>query len=222
MLSDAQDRFLKARDAIAVPAAPMSAIREAGCVSQPAKPRIRKRIGFGLLGGLAIVGVAAAAQSLVTTHFVVSPHAALEIREDRNNPVHGKYVRYPTDMQVAAAARATNFHAILPAGLPAGARVLQMFSNADTIMLTYDLPGAWRADNHLFWIILANNASLNAPSAPPSRASGQLVMKIGGEAAKGSQTWRIGDETVIVPESKITSAELAAVKAAMTAEAGRK
>lgn len=90
----------------------------------------------------------------------------------------------------------------------------------DAIGISYDLPGAWRADNHILWIVLVNPKSAQTGS-PNAETPGANYVELAGEAGKGSTFWKVGGETVVFPKSTATAEEYARIKAAMSSEASR-
>jgi len=120
----------------------------------------------------------------------------------------------PSMEQVRAVAHRANFPVILPADLPGDGLPLQVYTmqmktgGQKAIVLTYNLPGAWRRQHHLLPIILASPEMLtSSPTTQPS-----------GTAGKGDILWKIGHEDVIVPASAATPAELEKIHRAMLAQ----
>jgi len=194
-----------ARTRIEVPAVPLTAIRHAAALPQPRKPAWLS----ALLAGISIVAVATAA--VLGTHITFEPDGKLLIT------ANNMQVRFanPTAADVEAAARGANFPVTLPAGLPNGAKLKGLWRSSGTIMLLYDLPGAWRASHHVAWIVLANPSAIGFSKTP-----GNMRLAL---ASQGKPIhWRVGGEEVIIAmRNAMTPAELAHMKRAMLALARR-
>jgi hypothetical protein len=163
---------------------------------------------------------AAAATTLIHSRVTVSPAGALTISGDGKKKVI--YKKNPTDADFREAARSADFPVTLPAGLPPGTVARQLFRwDKDAIGISYDLPGAWRADNHMMWIVLLNPNSAQLGSQAHAGQPGANNVELAGEAGKGSTFWKVGGETVVFPKSTATAEEYARIKAAMSSEVSR-
>jgi hypothetical protein len=213
MLSNFEDSCREARAAVEVPAFPLAAIRATATrrSSEPARPA-GKRLWPLLLAGFALVGVAAAAEYMIGMHISVSSSGPLAL----STTERGHFRNHPSDADMSDAVRSANFQAELPPWVPGSGKPTQMFYSPSAILLSYDLPGESRRSNHMFWIVLANPLTLDATKSDP-HVPVRLIL--GGEAGKGSVTWHIGNEAVIVPHSTATAAELAHIKSALEAQA---
>jgi hypothetical protein len=210
MSSESNVAFQSARNAIAVPDVPLDAIRRAAR-SAPEAPT-RKRLLAGILGGLVLVGTAAAAtETWAKIHFSLLNHGWGFSSE--NIPM--RTGDHPTPSDLKGAAQAADFPVTLPTGLPAGSVPTEMMQMGTSgIVIRYDLPGAYRANNHLMWIILANPKSMSAPGALPR---GTWGLQIGGKDPQISEVWQIPGEVVMVVSNTATSDEIGHIKAAMKA-----
>ena len=123
--------------------------------------------------------------------------------------------RNASSADVGAAVRGVDFPVILPAGLPAGSRLISVFrAGPGAIVLGYALPGAWRASHHLAYILLTN------PSIVSRSSAGRIgKLSIRTAAVGPAIRWRIGAEDVIVSNNNFTPSELARIEAAMLASA---
>lgn len=203
-----------AREQIDVPAIPLAAIRSAATMpAASASNKGRKGLAATLIAGLSIVTFAAAAEIWSGTHVTLthSGHVTIQLPKD------GIHVRKanPTSQDVRAAARQAAFPVTLPAGLPEGTTPISLVYNANLIQLQYNLPGGWRASNHILWIVLADPRTLT----PATTTNTDYQFMHGGTAAKGATRWLVGHELVIMPHSTLTPAELANLKSAMLARA---
>ncbi len=189
-----------ARARIDVPAAPLAAIRYAATL------RVGRNAGWitSLIASVSILAAAAGA-AMLGTHIAFERDGKLLITA---NNIQVRF-KNPTPADVGAAVRGANFPVTLPAGLPSGAKLKELWSSDGAIMLLYDLPGAWRASHHIAWIVLAN------PSAvATSDVSGKMRLAF---ASQGKPIhWRVGGEEVIIAmHNAMTPAELAHMKQAM-------
>jgi hypothetical protein len=207
MQSDLAMLCRDARSHIAIPPAPMGAIRNAAA-ALPA----RRRTGWltALVASVSIVAVAAGA-AVLGTRVMLDRSGQVEVV--LNNPK--MTFKNPTSADVEAALRRANFPATLPAGLPHGSLLQSIWSSDGAIMLLYDLPGEWRITHHFVWIILANPEAINS-----SKGSGNIRIRFG-SAGKSIQ-WRVGGEEVIIVQNAFTPAEIARMKQAMLTASMRK
>jgi len=158
MRSDFDSLCKQARQDILIPEIPLAAIRQTH-LQRSTRSATRRKSGLaGILAGLSIVAVAAAAQLWNGAHVVVPARTGVQLSTNTGSMV----LRNPTGRDVDEAVRKLRFPVTLPAGLPAGThfRAIVRFGT-DALMLQYDLPGAWRRSNRLFMLILANPNSVN-------------------------------------------------------------
>ncbi|HEX3548841.1 MAG TPA: hypothetical protein VHT53_00590 [Candidatus Elarobacter sp.] len=108
----------------------------------------------------------------------------------------------------------------LPAGIP-GDRSPRSLLRAGTgaMILTYDLPGAWRRDNHLLRIVLADPRDVFDGGATAVKKH-TYELKLG--SMEGALRWRVGGEDVIVLKSTMTPAETEHLHRAMIAASRRR
>jgi hypothetical protein len=206
-----------AREAIAVPAIPLDAIlSRAQARRRPQAATRRPSVLAGIVAGLSIAATAAAAV-LGHAQISLSPSGVARVSFDGNRTFSGS-VSHPQEADFQRAARAVNFPAVFPKGLPEGtvADYLTVFG-ADAIGLVYDLPGAQRRSNHLLFVFLANPKAVVPLDAKPARDKDEL--NVGQTKGNGAVEWAVGGEEVVVLKSTITPAELAHFKATMTAQA---
>ncbi|MDQ6780325.1 MAG: hypothetical protein M3Z37_04115 [Candidatus Eremiobacteraeota bacterium] len=105
---------------------------------------------------------------------------------------------------------------MLPAGLPKGSTLLSLArAGSSAILLQYNLPGAWRRDNHVLALVLANPQSFAATS---KSMPGDYLLDLSGGTTHRGVHWTIGHEDVILAGSTLTPAELAHIKSAMLAQ----
>lgn len=207
-----------AREAIAVPAIPLDAIR-AGAQSRPSESARRRRRGVlaAVIASFSVVAVAAAAEMFGHVQISLQPSGVMRVAFDGTGE-HWAPVRNPTDRDLQKAARAMNFPVILPTGLPQGTTPMMLaVLGSGAMQIVYDLPGASRRSNHLLFVTLANPKSVASDGAKPLR--GEYSMEGGQTKGAGAARWMVGQEEVIVLKSTITPAELAHFKAAMMAQA---
>jgi hypothetical protein len=208
-----------ARAAIAVPPIPLDAIRH-GAEYRPNKSAGRRRRGVlaAAAASLSIVAVAAAAEMFGHVQISFEPSGAVRVAFDGTGGRLSQ-VQHPTEQDIRNAARALNFPAILPKGLPSGTTGAQvMVLGPGAMEIAYNLPGAWRRSNHLLFVILANPKSVASDSTTPPKSK-FTIQQSGSTAGSGTVRWMVGQEEVIVLKSTITAAELAHFKAVMTAQA---
>ena len=207
-----------AREAIAIPALPLDAIR-VGAQSRPSESARRRRRGVlaAAVASLSVVAVAAAAEMFGHVQISLQPSGAMRVAFDGTG-AHWAPVRNPTEQDLQKAARAMNFPVILPKGLPQGTRPeMLVVLGSGAMQIVYDLPGASRRSNHLLFVTLANPKSVAPESAKLPR--GEYTMEVGQTKGAGAARWTVGQEEVIVLKSTITPVELARFKAAMMAQA---
>ncbi|MEA2784384.1 MAG: hypothetical protein QOF71_488 [Candidatus Eremiobacteraeota bacterium] len=207
-----------ARDAIAVPAIPLDAIRYGAHNSRNASAgRRRRRVVAAAVASLSLVAVAAAAEMFGHVQVSLNPSGEVHLSFDG---VNGRLTQFrdPKGSDIQKAARAMNFPVILPKGLPAGtdAEAVTVLGPG-AMQIVYNLPGAWRRSNHLLFVILANPKSVAPDDATPPKS--KFSMQFGQKTGLGAVRWIVGGEEVIVLKSTITAAELAHFKAVMTARA---
>jgi len=217
MPSDLQRSCADARALIAVPTVPIVAIRSGAQrpASAPSGGR-RKWLFAALLAGAPIVAVAAAAGIWNAAHvsFGSGPHG--EMRFTSKDPLTGK--QFPTAADLRSAARQAAFPAVLATGLPAGTKPTQMVYGPNIILVSYRLPGKWRGGIRQQTVIVTDPRSAGGSPAKPGAHSALSLCCGGASRVK----WLVGGELVILPASdRMTSAELAHLKAAMVAQASR-
>jgi hypothetical protein len=221
-MSELLERFQSARNSVAVPAVPLGRIRDAALSRKPRAGR-GKIVFAGVVAGLMLAAAATAATATwMQTHVVADGTHPLVIEGNGDGKVI--YKKNPTDADFREAARNADFPVTLPAGLPPGTVARQLFrSGKSAILISYDLPGAWRADNHMMWIVLANPKSMQnySQSRAGSPALTSNYAELAGEAGKGNTFWKVGGETVVFPKSTATAEEYARIKAAMSSEVTR-
>lgn len=202
MFSNVSEAFLQARADIAVPDPPIAAILRRLQESKP--PRRRwKRSGTGMLFGAAAITACVAAATLVHTH------VGLQGSRVTISAEHGSVIEHADQRALTAAVRHANFAVRLPSGLPSGSRLFQMVTGGKSLIaITYDLPGAWRRDDHLLMMLLMNPQAVGSSNVGNARRSVSPSERYRGQ-------WRSGDEEVIVLSDKLTARELAAIKRAM-------
>jgi hypothetical protein len=210
-----------AREAIAVPALPLDAIRR-GLQHRPRERAGVRRRGVltAVVASLSIVAAAAAAEMFGHVQVSLDPSGAVKIAFDGAGG-HWMPIQHPKDQDIQKAARAMNFPVILPTGLPEGTTTAQlMVPGPGAMEISYNLPGASRRSNHLLFVILANPKSVTPDSATPPKSA--YTMEFGQKTGLGAVRWMVGQEEVIVLKSTITASELAHFKAAMMAQAAQK
>lgn len=218
MQSDFELSCKIARDAIAVPVIPLDAIRY-HAQQRPSKKSGRRRRGVvaAIVASLSIVAAGAAAAE-VFGHAQVSlnPSGTVDLSFDGGERFRGP-LRNPKQQDLEKAARALNFAAILPKGLPKGTDMEGvMVLGPGALQIAYNLPGAWRRSNHLLFVILANPKSVVPKPAKPPKT--KFSMEFGQTTGAGGVRWMVGEEEVIVLKSTITPAELAHFKSVMMAQ----
>lgn len=206
-----------ARDAIAVPAIPLDAIRQEAQRRPIARAGLRRRsVAAASIASLALVAAAAAAEMFGHVQISLQPSGEVHVNFDG---LSGRlmYVKDPKASDIQKAARAMNFPVILPKGLPAGtdAEAVTVLGPG-AMQIAYNLPGAWRRSNHLLFVILANPKSVAPQDAAPPKS--KFTLQFGQKTGLGAVRWMVGQEEVIVLKSTITAAELAHFKAVMTAQ----
>jgi hypothetical protein len=216
MQSDFELSCKSARDAIAVPAFPLDAIHDAVHDRPSRRTGGRRRVAVAaVVAGLSIAAAATAAEVLGHLQITLTPSGEVRMYFDGKNGYRGP-IRNPKEADFEAAARAMNFPVVFPKGLPKGTTAEGMTVAAPgAIQIAYNLPGAWRRDNHLLFVILANPKSVTAAGGPPPRTNYSL--QYGRTTSAGAMRWMVGQEEVIVLKSTMTPSELAHFKAAMNA-----
>ncbi len=213
MSSDFSRLCAFARAEIAVPPAPMGAIRDAA--TRPIEPGSfrSKRFAGAAAALFSAAALAAAASILGHTHVFFDSNLNLKIATDS-----GKYVRHPTRNDLRAAAARADFRVVYPSGLPPGTTPMQMIgAGRSAIAITYDLPGAWRRSDHLLWVVLANAKIVSGPAHSITNPEERYrwVLTPGGHRLRATQVWQVGNEVVIIQADNITPAEIANIKHAM-------
>jgi hypothetical protein len=222
MRSDLGSICQDARARIAVPPLPLAAIRAgAECRPLPQRGRRRKGLIAAVLAGVSVAAVAAAAEVLSGTHVSVVRSRAVLVSSDRLT-----LTKDPSAEELRAAARQAGFPVVLPAGLPAGTKLHTLaLTGSSAVLLQYDLPGAWRRSNHVLTMVLADPKTLaadpNALATAPQHGRRGYVLELGGAPGRGAVRWIVGGEAVVVSPGALTPAELARIKRAMLARAGR-
>jgi len=216
MQSDFELSCKIARAAIVVPPIRLEAIRHAPIQSR--KPVLRRRsLMAAIVASVSIVTAAAAAELFGHAQVSLEPSGMVKLYFDGRG---GRWapVRDPKEEDIQNAARAMNFPVILPTGLPSGTTAEGLMVYGPGAMhIAYNLPGAWRRSNHLLFVILANPKSVVPGSA--AHPHSMYDFEFGQTTGLGAETWRVGQEDVVVLKSTITRAELAHFKAAMMARA---
>ena len=206
-----------ARDAIAVPAIPLDAMRQEAQRRPIARAGLRRRsVVAASIASLALVAAAAAAEMFGNVQISLQPSGEVHVNFDGVNGRLSQF-RDPKASDMQKAARAMNFPVVLPKGLPAGtdAEAVTVLGPG-AMQIAYNLPGAWRRSNHLLFVILANPKSVAPEDATPPKS--KFSIQFGQKTGLGAVHWMVGQEEVIVLKSTITAAELAHFKAAMTAQ----
>ncbi|HET9028811.1 MAG TPA: hypothetical protein VFN49_01430 [Candidatus Aquilonibacter sp.] len=203
----------RARESIHVPAIPIDTIRlRAPQAKRPGRDR-RRGLVAGLVAGLSIVAVAAATE-LLGARIAFDPHGPMRVYA-----LSGAMAPHPTRADFETATARVNFPVILPVGLPSGTKATGLFRLAKSaLIISYDLPGAWRRSNHVLQIAVADPRVVTTSDALPAIHM-PMSFETGGSAGKGGQLWHIDGEDVIVLNSTMTTNELAHLKTAMTAAA---
>lgn len=204
-----------AREFIAVPATPLAVIRNAAVSRDAEKPQARrKELPALLLAGASVVAIAAGAAVWGGTHVSFGQNGTMQLTTTKESDNHN-----PTVADLRSAAQAADFPVVLPAGLPAGTTPMEMVTaGKSAIWLRYNLPGAWRASNHLLAFLLMNPRLLSA-TAPHVQPNHSDITLFFGLARGHEHSWRIGGEQVVVFARSVTPAELARIKSAMIASA---
>jgi hypothetical protein len=218
MLSNFGPSCKAARAAISVSPVPLAHIRVAAA-TQPRAAKVRTRKIFGVsAGALSIALLAATAVVRVTgTHIYVQPSGTMALQFAQK--LHVQVFINPTALEVRSAAVSADFPVQLPTGLPARSQLRRLvYVNHSTIMLQYELPGAWRRKDNRLWIVLTNPAAMVGPR--DENLAGHLVPFDSefGPNAKLQERWTIGGETVIITQSKALPGELATIKRSMLAQ----
>ncbi len=129
---------------------------------------------------------------------VISSNAKMGSR-----PIH-------TEAEIQEAARRLDFPAILPMGLPAGAKPIRLFTAGTSMLaITYELPGTQRS-SHLLWVFLTNRATMSGPARPPQ---GRYTLQTGERTSL--RVWDVGKEAVIATSTGLSDREFATIKRAM-------
>jgi hypothetical protein len=198
-----------ARELIAVPPTPLGAIRAAKD-NRPEARKHRPVLVATLLAGASIVAAAAAAE-IFSTHVSYTQPGSMHLTFDSA----GDNKTDPTDADFRAVARHLNFTLVVPVGLPAGT-VAKHFTrfDSDALLVSYDLPGAWRRSNHVLTVLLANK-NVAAPPASAKRSKGEILMPGQHQDIRGV----IGNERLDLMSNTLTPAEIATIKRAMAAAA---
>jgi hypothetical protein len=231
MPADLSPLFREARARIDVPPVPpavRAAAREgtARHAGVRAPRSVRSRLAAASLVGLSLVAVAAAAELVIGPQITISPAHGITVGFDRL-PEHPKRdlrsiltapkAASPDD--VRAVARSMDFPVTLPAGVPGDGRpTMVMPVGSSAMIFDYNLPGAWRRDDHVLEIVLANPREVAA--APPAHAPKHTYTVTMGPPA--AVRWRVGGEDVIVMKSRMTAAETEHLHHAMLAAAAQR
>lgn len=212
MSSESNAAFRSARTTIAVPDVPLDAIRRSAKATPEAPTR--NRLLAGVLGGLVLVGTAAAAtETWSKIHFGLGNHGFAMTAEN----VRMRVGHNPSRSEIEEAAKAADFPVTLPVGLPPGTTTKQMMQMGNSgITIAYNLPGKWRADHHMMWITLANPKSMSAPGKLPH---GIQALQLGGKNPSIGEVWQVGGEVVMLVTNGATQAEIDHIKSAMTVAA---
>jgi len=207
-----------ARDAIAVPVIPLDTIRyEAQHRPSESAGRRRRGVLAAVVASLSIVAAAAAADIFGHVQISLNPSGTVHLYFDGGDRFRGPLLN-PKQQDLEKAARAMNFAAILPKGLPKGTDAEGlMVLGPGAMQIAYNLPGAWRRSNHLLFVILANPKSVAPENAKPPKT--KYTMEFGQTTGVGAVHWMVGQEEVIVLKSTITPSELAHFKTVMMAQA---
>jgi hypothetical protein len=217
MQSDFQLACKAARNAIVVPEVPLRAMRDGAYQRHAGRGGRRRRGVFAaVVATCSIVAAAAAAELFGHVQISLQPSGAMQVYFDGNG---GRWapVRNPTERDIQNAARQMNFAVVLPQGLPRGTDAEGLTVLGPGAMeIVYNLPGAWRRSNHLLFVILANPKSIVPEGAKPPVSKYSLGF---GVRTRVVAHWIAGQEEVIVRSNTLTPAELARLKAAMTAQA---
>jgi hypothetical protein len=209
------------RAAITVSPVPLAHIRLAASTKQrAAKPSARNIFGVSA-GALSIALLAATAIVRVTgAHLYLQPAGTIAVQFGQKLDV--QVLMNPTVSELRSVARAADFPVQLPVGLPANTPLRRLLLvEHNTIMLQYDLPGAWRRNEKQLWIVLTNPKAVTAPSDEQS-VGHFLQLGAFGPRGKVQERWQVGGETVIIVQSKALPDELAAIKHAMLARLAQK
>lgn len=124
--------------------------------------------------------------------------------------------RYRTLEAIAQyASTLASYHAVLPAGLPAGAK-LTVVCNAgpDAMMLSYNYPGQGGRKASITMLIAAPNQLAISKNALAQGIRIRVRSRYG-----GGQHWRIGEEEVLILSSSLSNAQLDRVKTSMESAA---
>lgn len=210
MPSKFQSMCESAAEGIFVPEIPLAGIRSAA--KQVPVLKRRKRVVAIVIFGVFIAGAAAAAAELWDNGAHLSFGPSGRVRMSTTDEFH--VMKDPTPGDLRTIARGATFPVQYPVGLPAGTTLGEIGYGPSSMLLDYNLPGAWRRPNHLLRIWLVDPRALASP-----RSSRAFSFKMGGLASTGSVRWIIGHELVIVMRSLATQAEIENIKRAMVAEA---
>jgi hypothetical protein len=192
-----------ARDLIPVPAVPLETIRQRAHAAQR-REGVRRAIVCAALA-VAALGVAAGLGVKIYDGIRVwlsGSKAAIEIRSMAS-------VSDPMASELRHAIASATFPVVLPVGLPAGSRLVRIaFAPAErptSVFLLYENRRTRRSAGFL----LTDTAVVNTPGLLlPSGATGPRFGDV--------YQWRIGSETVIVPQkSDVSFAEVDRLEAAM-------
>lgn len=193
------------RGAITVPSIDLAAIRAGyGRVNAP-RPAKRHGIFFTGLTVFAMAAVAAAAV-VGTSHVVFTFHGGLVLQAK-----HIRVIDNVTSAAMSAAAQQADFPVTWPKGLPNGTRLTKMtLGDASVIALQYDLPGAYRRDNHLLVMFLMNPSAVSKHPQSGGKYEEQY-------AASTVRVWTVGGEAVVLVAEKggMQPSEIDAIKNAM-------
>jgi hypothetical protein len=195
-----------ARGGIDVPAIPLTAIRNAA--TQRSMP-LRRRVIIAVLVSALSLGAVAAAAVWHATRVYVGNAGTLDVY------AHTMTIRFghATHADAVSAAHQVTFPVVLPTGLPAGTQLRQVGrADRSALMLSYDLPGAWRRSHHLLDVVLADPAIVGSAISDPYK---QRLMVMRYKEPQRTVRWRVGGEEVIVDWNNLTPAELARMKQAM-------
>jgi hypothetical protein len=202
-----------ARARIDVPAVPLSAIRNA---ATRRKTPLRRRAIIAVLLSALSIGAVAAAAVWQATHVYVGSSGPVDVY------AHTMTIKLKnaTAADLVSAARQVDFPVVLPTGLPAGTRLWEV-GRADrrALMLSYNLPGAWRSSHHLLDIVLADPVIVGSAISDPYKQR-LIVMRY--KQPQRTVRWRVGGEDVIVDWHNLTRAELARMKQAMLTASAQK
>ncbi len=184
--------------AIAVPPLVMNAVR-----ARAQERRSRTGLRRIIVGATLAIGILGAATVAVVKN------AGVDLWVSGNKGafmMHSlEWIRSPQASEFRAAVANATFPVVYPVGLPAGAKLVDMQvapqGAPSTVMLAYRGPGEFHAD-----FILANPKIVNAAKFGPGGAQPHFGH---------IDTWRVGDEVVVVPKGLLSAAAIDRIESAM-------